>query len=58
MSAIKIRKKDSRHKNSRKTKSVIRKKTNRAFEKAWEFWQKAQIDLSNFKFDREEANAR
>jgi hypothetical protein len=49
-------------------KSVAKKKTDRAgestkkqsrgFEKAWEFWKTAQLDLSNFKFDREEANAR
>lgn len=33
-------------------------KASSGFEKAWEFWKTAHVDLSNFKFDRDEANAR
>lgn len=50
---------------TRKTKKVASKKslkkqkrTNKGFEKAWQFWKNTQIDLSGFSFNREEANAR
>jgi hypothetical protein len=33
-------------------------KRSAGFEKAWKFWREIQVDLSQFKFDREEANAR
>jgi hypothetical protein len=33
-------------------------KPSHGFEKAWEFWKSAHVDLSGFTFDREEANAR
>jgi hypothetical protein len=45
-----------KNKAKRTFKSV--KNKSQGFEKAWEFWKTAQIDLSTFKFDREEANAR
>ena len=45
-------------KNKAKRALKSEKNQNHGFEKAWEFWKTAQIDLSTFKFDREEANAR
>ncbi len=44
-------------KDARKT-SVAKNQKNKGFEKAWEFWKTAHVDLSKFKFSREEANAR
>jgi hypothetical protein len=43
-------------KSPRKT-IVAKNQKNKGFEKAWEFWKTAHVDLSNFKFNREEANA-
>ena len=42
-------------KGDRKILSVKQKK---AIEKAVAFWNTHAVDMSNFKFDREEANAR
>jgi hypothetical protein len=53
MSAIKPKKKAARKLVAKKSK-----KANKGFDKAWEFWKTANVDLSNFKFDREEANVR
>lgn len=53
MATVKTEKKEAR-----KTTAPISKKMNKGFEKAWKFWKTAKVDLSNFKFDREEANAR
>ena len=39
-------------------KPNTKSKPNKGFEKAWLFWKDAQVNLSSFKFDREEANAR
>lgn len=44
------------HKKRKRNKAKL--KPGRGFEKGWEFWKTAQLDLSNFTFDREEANAR
>ena len=55
---VKTKKKDSATKRVSKNKSSVRKKNNHSFEKAWVFWKEVQVDLGNFKFDREEANAR
>jgi hypothetical protein len=44
-------------KGSRKT-IVAKNQKNKGFEKAWEFWKTAHVDLSEFKFNREEANTR
>ena len=41
-----------------KKKSIAKVKPSKGFEKAWQFWKEAQVNLSTFKFDREEANAR
>jgi hypothetical protein len=57
MSTVKTRKKISTPKKVR-SKKRFGKKANPGFAKAWEFWKTTQIDLSNFKFDREDANAR
>ena len=42
------------------TRKIARAKNqkNKGFEKAWEFWKTARVDLSGFKFNRQEANAR
>ena len=42
----------------KKKAAQTKKKTSPGFKKAWGFWKTVQIDLSQFKFDREEANAR
>jgi hypothetical protein len=39
-------------------KSTLTIKRKQAIEKAIAFWESHSIDLSGFKFDREEANAR
>lgn len=57
-SEVKIKKKGGFRKKSPKEKRAVKKSSSATFEKAWKFWQTAQVDLSNFKFDREEANAR
>ncbi|HTH56343.1 MAG TPA: hypothetical protein VL728_09875 [Cyclobacteriaceae bacterium] len=41
-----------------KNKRSVRRKAKDSFEKTWEFWKEVQVDMSNFKFDREIANAR
>jgi hypothetical protein len=46
-----------RKKVAKKVKSKRVSKTKSSFDKAWDFWKTVQVDLSNFKFDREEANA-
>lgn len=48
--------KASRSNKSAKTKMTSKRK--QAIEKAISFWEKHSVDLSNFKFDREEANGR
>ena len=40
------------------TKSSITIKRKQAIEKAIAFWDRHAVDMSGFKFDREEANAR
>ncbi|MBY0433789.1 MAG: hypothetical protein K2U26_06735 [Cyclobacteriaceae bacterium] len=57
MATITKKRKTGIAKNERGTKRTA-KRTGRGFEKAWEFWKTAQVNLSNFRFDREEANAR
>lgn len=58
MDTIKPAKKPSRKKKEFKTVTRVGKRGSQGFEKAWAFWKTAQLDLSNFKFNREEANAR
>jgi hypothetical protein len=53
---IRSRKKMAGHTHISKTKMSPKRK--QAIEKAISFWETVQVDLSNFKFDREEANAR
>jgi hypothetical protein len=51
--------KDKKKQKKRVSKqSSPKKQTAKGFEQAWEFWKGIQVDLTNFKFDREEANAR
>ena len=52
----KIRKKSTHTKKSVKVKMPLKRK--RAIEKAVAFWENHSVDLSGFKFDREEANER
>jgi hypothetical protein len=40
------------------TKTQLTGKRKQAIEKAIAFWDKHAVDMSDFKFDREEANAR
>ena len=40
-------------KKGTKTAIKITKKKSTGFEKAWGFWKTTQLDLTNFKFDRE-----
>jgi hypothetical protein len=58
MPVVKSQKKSVPTKRASKVKGTSRKKVGHSFEKAWTFWRDAQVDLSHFKFDREEANAR
>lgn len=53
-----IQKKRNRLAFKKTTKQNPVRKKNPGFEKAWKFWKNIQVDLSQFKFDREEANAR
>ena len=45
-------------KNSPRKTIVTKNQKNKGFDKAWEFWKTVHVDLSGFKFNREEANAR
>ncbi len=57
MEKTKQRNKKSTKKELR-PKSTLTIKRKQAIEKAIAFWESHSIDLSGFKFDREEANAR
>ena len=59
---------DTLHKKDKKTqqaqgkkrpaKTILTSKRKRAIEKAILFWKANEVDMSQFKFDRQEANAR
>jgi len=53
-----IKKKQLRKVKKGAAKTKMSAKRKRSIEKAINFWETLQVDLSNFKFDREEANAR
>jgi len=54
----------TKQRNKKSTKKALRPKSTltikrkQAIEKAIAFWESHSVDLSGFKFDREEANAR
>jgi hypothetical protein len=52
------RKAKKRVKHSGTAKTNLSTKRQKAIEKAISFWERHAVDMSNFKFDREEANAR
>lgn len=55
----KIRQRDKKStKNAQAPKSTMSIRRKQAIEKAIAFWESHSIDLSGFKFNREEANAR
>lgn len=56
MAVVSRKKKRTVFKSGKGHKTTQKKNT--GFEKAWNFWKDIQVDLSQFKFDREEANAR
>jgi hypothetical protein len=56
MAVVSKKKKRAVFKSEERQKATRKKNT--GFEKAWNFWKDIQVDLSRFKFDREEANAR
>ena len=52
-------KKSSKKRQSRKSiRRSMSAKRKKAIEQAIQFWKSHALDLSHFKFDREEANAR